>query len=159
MFQENIDKLTVKDVMKSEKIISVRSNMLAREISVLFAENNISGAPVVDQEDNLVGVISVSDISRSEAILDLKGVLELIFFNASDEIKSQIDNHLSENYSELSCSDIMTPNPIFVEPEDPLREAIKLMVENKIHRVIVVKDNKIAGILSMTDIMNLLIYK
>lgn len=157
MFADCIKKIKVKDIMKSKDIIIVKEDMLARDISTLFAEKNISGAPVINEYNDLVGVVSLSDISRSEAILDLRGVLELVFFNATDEIKTQVDKHLTENHRELVGRDIMTPNPITVHPEDSLEEAVKLMHSNKIHRLIVMNGTRIDGILSLTDFLNLFV--
>ena len=156
MSLEKLEQLKVKDVMCTRKLISVEPDMLARDVSVIFAENNISGAPVLNEDRELMGVVSLSDIARSEAILDLKGVLELIFFNSSDEIKSQIDEHLKDNYSELVASDIMTPNPITTQEDDTVKSAVKIMLDNRIHRIIVLKEDKVIGLLSITDILKLL---
>ena len=51
-------------------------------------------------------------------------------------------------------ADIMTPQPITVEPETPLKEAIKILAEKKISGLPVVdKTGKLVGVLSETDLM------
>lgn len=159
MFSKKFNNLTIKNLLeeKATKLITVDELTTVRDVTILFAENNISGAPVVDSDNKLVGVISLSDISRSEAIIDLKGVLELIFFNASNDVRTEIDEHLRENYSELTVSEIMTPSPITLEMEDKLKTAIKLMLENKIHRVIVMNKGELYGIITTTDVLNLVL--
>lgn len=159
MFSKKFNNLTIKNLLeeKQTKLITVDELMTVRDVTITFAENNISGAPVVDGDNNLAGVISLSDVSRSEAIIDLKGVLELIFFNASADVKSEVEEHLRENYSELTASEIMTPNPITVELNDKLKSAIKIMLDNKIHRLIVTDKGKLTGIITTTDVLNLVL--
>lgn len=156
MLGKYIKDLTVKDIIKDLEVISVTPNVDVRELAIIFAENNITGAPVVEDNGDVIGVVSVRDITRSEAILDLKVVLELIFFSATDEIKEQVQKHLNDNYSELTVREIMSYNPVKVSLEDSVSEVVKLMLEHKIRRVIIVEDNKPIGIVSITDILRLL---
>ena len=51
-------------------------------------------------------------------------------------------------------ADVMTPQPITVEPDTPLKEAIKILAEKKISGLPVVdKTGKLVGVLSETDLM------
>jgi CBS domain-containing protein len=53
-----------------------------------------------------------------------------------------------------TVAEVMTPNPIAVNPQTPLQEAIKLLAEKKISNLPVIDDaGKLAGILSDTDLM------
>jgi len=69
MPQKTLDNILVKDIIKLDKVIVVNPEMTAREASILFAKENITGAPVVNANNELIGVVSVTDITRSEAIL------------------------------------------------------------------------------------------
>ncbi len=56
--------------------------------------------------------------------------------------------------SPRTVADAMTPNPITVKPEFPLKQAIQLLAENKISSLPVVNDaEQLVGILSETDIL------
>jgi predicted transcriptional regulator len=58
--------LTAKDVM-NPKVLSVRDDMTLHELATFLTENEISGAPVLDDCGKLVGVVSLTDIALSEA--------------------------------------------------------------------------------------------
>mmetsp|Transcript_17291 Transcript_17291/g.23141 ORF Transcript_17291/g.23141 Transcript_17291/m.23141 type:complete len:93 (+) Transcript_17291:268-546(+) len=49
--------------------------------------------------------------------------------------------------------DLMTENPITIGPNASMREAAALMTANKLHRLPVVADGKLIGILSTSDVM------
>ncbi|MBZ8180542.1 MAG: CBS domain-containing protein [Oscillatoria sp. PMC 1051.18] len=53
-----------------------------------------------------------------------------------------------------SVADIMTPNPVTVQPQTPLKEAIKLIAEKRISGLPVVNEaGKLVGVISETDLM------
>jgi len=55
--------MLVKDVMVKE-VVTLKPEDTIREASKKFAENNISGAPVVNNEKNVVGILSEADILK-----------------------------------------------------------------------------------------------
>lgn len=156
---DELPKKKIKDIFDINKnLITVQPEMLARDLSYLFLEKDISGAPVVNENNELMGIVSMTDLAKSEAILDLKGVLELIFLDAPEEIMKIIHKHLAENYHELTVGDIMTTIPICVAPDDGLSDVMDMMLENNIHRIIISQDNKPLGIITNTDILTVISY-
>ena len=155
----NLKKLKVKEYLENKKgkIITVNPEMSARDVSNIFAEKNITGAPVVNKDNEVVGVVSITDITRSEGIIELRGLIDLIFLNASEEIQTRVQNHLNENYSELTVKELMTPGPVVASPEDSIEDIVKIMIQNKIRRVIITRNNRVAGIITVTDILNLIL--
>ena len=87
----NLKKLKVKEYLehKKGKTVTVYAEMSARDVSNLFAEKNITGAPVVNKNNEVIGVVSITDITRSEGIIELRGLIDLIFLNASEEIQTR----------------------------------------------------------------------
>ena len=65
--------LTAKDVM-NEDVLYAREDMTVRELAAFLAENQITGAPVLDAGGRMVGVVSVMDIAESEAEDEQAGV-------------------------------------------------------------------------------------
>src|SRR5262245_53667991 len=55
---------TAKDVMNPD-VLAVRVDLTVPELSAFFSENQITGAPVIDRQGHLVGVVSRSDIAES----------------------------------------------------------------------------------------------
>lgn len=109
----------------SKKLITSSPESNIFEIAKLMKENNIGFIPIVDK--NLIGVITDRDI-----------VIKAIYnkdFNSS--IKPYINN-----------------NVISIEANKDILEALQLMSDNKIKRLIVTKNNKLVGVLSLSDILN-----
>lgn len=52
-----------------------------------------------------------------------------------------------------TVADVMSPNPILVEPQTPIREAIKIIAERGISGLPVVESGKLVGIISETDLL------
>ncbi len=119
----------VKDVM-SKKVVYVRKNDTIEEAVEKFIETGFHGFPVVHEGD-LVGVVTKLDLLL---ILERKG------------IKDVYATHVS---------DIMTPQPISVDPKTHLVEAAELLIKNKISLLPVVDEQKnLVGVLSRTDLVN-----
>ena len=57
--------LTAADVMNPQ-VLAVRPEMTVHELSSFLTENQITGAPVLDRQGRLVGVVSETDIAEAE---------------------------------------------------------------------------------------------
>ncbi len=91
----------------------------------LFRQHRISGAPVIDAEGNLAGIVSMEDIIRCLTQSDL--------------------NSLVCNY--------MTATPLTVKSTDPVIEALKVFVNSQVGRLPVLsEEGRLAGILTKGDI-------
>lgn len=66
-----ISKIKIKDIM-SKKPLTVPFNFTIEETASMLLENNISGAPVVDNDKQVIGVITQADIFK--VILSLTGI-------------------------------------------------------------------------------------
>jgi acetoin utilization protein AcuB len=55
-------------------------------------------------------------------------------------------------YSRISVEQVMTRNVITVEETDPLEEAARIMIDNKVGGLPVMRDDKLVGIITETDI-------
>ncbi len=64
-----------------------------------------------------------------------------------------IIKYWGEDLEKYTARDVMTPKVISVSPDDRIEDAIKVMLENHIHRVFVVKDGRAVGVVSTTDII------
>lgn len=96
----------------------------------------ISSLPVVDANDRLSGLISRSDLLR---------VGQRESGSRADGVTLTLPDH--------TVSDEMTREVRTVSPGDPLDEAARRMVSDRIHRVIVVEDGQVRGVLSTRDLM------
>lgn len=116
---------TAKDVMNPDVLVlQVRSK--ASEAAAFLAENQISGAPVVDEDGHLVGVVSLADLSVSEA-------------HRKDEV-----------------GELMTPTLYTVPEDTPVPEITRAMIAGRIHRVFVTQQRRVVGIVTSLDLLRLL---
>lgn len=146
--------LTAADVMTRDPVCVARSTRI-RELARVFEENEISGAPVVDQKGELVGVVSRSDLIRrcSEGTDE---VPPAYLFELLSEKSGKERTEASELVPEpLICvDDFMTIEPISVTVDEPVSSVARTMHERKIHRVIVVDGSNFPiGIITSLDLL------
>jgi CBS domain-containing protein len=117
------------------------------EAIVKLLKYSYSGAPVVDDLGNLVGVVSAFDFLQKEAggaLLPMEGASATIehFVEAARKIVA------------TEVQDLMSPHPTTVTPQVSMREAASIMTQERMHRLPVVDANgKLVGMLSSSDVM------
>lgn len=139
------------------KVITVSHDTKARDVIRTLAKHQITGAPVVDDNGGLVGVVSMADCvqetERGEAVSG-RGLCfhrDLWWDLENDEDKSVMV--LEET---LKASDLMTPAPFTVSEITTVHEIVDLMIEKRIHRVVVTLNGSISGIITTVDVMKAL---
>lgn len=149
--------LTAKDIMNSDVIV-VADEMTVHELANFFTEKMISGAPVINKEGKLIGVVSLSDIVRNDAqrTAIVKRKHETDFYLDGWEDKLDEDDFQDLRLEEddgLIVRDIMTPLIFKVAETTPISEMADIMIGGRIHRLIVTRDDQVAGIVSTLDML------
>jgi len=112
----------------------------------LLAEKNISGLPVVDRENRVVGIISEADV------VSMIGSRRAHTFK--EILRSIVGHPLPERKMGHLVGDIMTSPAITVTPDTEISEAVRLMDGRRIRRLPVVdKDQRLVGLISRSDIV------
>jgi CBS domain-containing protein len=143
---------TVADVMSHDPIV-VKPETPIKDAIKILAERRISGLPVVNSDDKLVGVISETDLLWQET-----GVEPPVYIMFLDSV-IYLENparHDKELHKALgqTVREVMSGDPITVAPDQPLRKAAKLMQEKSIRRLAVTDEaGKVIGILTPGDIV------
>lgn len=140
--------LKVKDVM-TRNVITVSQGTSVTEAARLFTEHNISGLPVVDADDKLIGVVTEADfLATIDLSLSDSAIRELF-----DII---IRRKRAKKKTGTKVDSLMTPHPITVREDDSLQHAIELMNRNKIKRLIVTDtEGNVRGVISRPDLITL----
>ena len=141
--------------------------MYKRQVQT-FEECNVKGVPVIDSSGKPVGVITASDIAKTghldgDRLKEARGNFYLT--DVDDELGAD-GSRRSEEFlgkdefspdvaGEETVGDWMTPRVISVAPQAPIIDVCKLMSSESIHRVLVVYNSKILGIISAMDIVKL----
>jgi len=139
------------DVMVSN-VVTVGVNASVGEVAAILLNNHISGAPVVDDKGELVGIVSEGDLIRRPEIGTTKRHswwLELIstkWGSATEYIKSH----------SRKVADVMTREVITAKPDTPLGDIAAMLERNRIKRVPIVEGGKLAGLVSRANILQAL---
>jgi len=148
--------LTAADVMQTH-LISVSPSDPLHTVKRLFFEEEIHGAPVVDDEGRVRGMITSMDLIRAasdgnqDGDIDFSGAVEelgLSWGTSGDDFQNRL--------GEAVVSDVMSDGVVSVGPELSVGEVAKTLRENRIHRVLVVKENALMGIVSSFDLIRVL---
>ena len=145
---------TVEDWMQTS-VITVQPGQRLGELAELLSRHHISGAPVVDDEGHLVGVVSQSDLARLVARTQHEGTgADAMGFHSGLLDRSLFaDPGLQEQLADRTVAEVLTPHAFWVEPNTPLRDAVDLMLEHHVHRVPVLEEGRLVGVLTTMDVL------
>ena len=144
----------VRDLMNPD-IMTVADDMTTTELARYLIEREISGAPVVDGEGHLIGVVSMTDIGRNVAEpADDESSQGKSFY---DDIAADLTlEDLGQRYVEervVTVRDVMTPVIHNVPVTASVAEAARMMVDQHIHRLIVTQGKEPVGIITSLDLL------
>jgi CBS domain-containing protein len=136
--------MIVEEIMKTE-LFTFTPDQLVKEVAVTMVTEHISGAPIVDDDNNLVGIISEKDI------------LQHMFPNLNDIMNDQPQNfeNMEKKYSDtmtVTIGSIMTKNVSSIDLEMPCLKAASTMWVKNYRRIPVTKNNKLVGLISIGDV-------
>lgn len=155
--------MKIKDAMQKDVI---KFNELDKIVDVAqsFRDNKISGAPVVDEENKVVGVISEGDIMRLLEVhspkinLILPAPLDLI--ELPIRMKYELDEIAEDmqRAGSVVIDQIMSKKVVSIKPDASISDAAELMDGHHIKRLPVIDDNgKLVGIVTRGDIIGAMV--
>ena len=146
----------VKDLM-SPDIMTVADDMTTEALARYLVEREISGAPVVDRQGHLIGVVSMTDIGRNMTEpSDVESSRRSGFYR--DATADLTLEDLGQRYVEeraVTARDIMTPVIHQVPVTASVAEAARIMVEQHIHRLVVTQGKDPVGIITSMDLLKM----
>lgn len=146
---------TVADYMTPHPL-TVTPKTPLKEAIQLLAQHRISGLPVVDDRGQLVGILANADLMWQETGADPPPYImfldSVIFLENPAKYEKELHKALGQTVEE-----VMSTKPITVTPEQPLREAAKVMHEKHVRRLPVLDaEGKVVGILTQGDVIQAL---
>lgn len=111
----------------STELVTIRKEASIQEAMALMKQKSIRHLPVVDDQMKLLGWITDAD---------LRGVL----------IASMLE--------ELTLEDVMVRKPITIQPETPLEEAARILLEERVGGLPIIKDGTLVGIITVVDVLS-----
>ena len=138
-------KIAVGDVM-TKRVITAKGDSDIREVSTLLSGNRISGLPVVDEGNHVIGIVSEADI------LFLAGMEKEYTFK--DILRHILGEPLPKRKRGDRIRDIMSFPAITTRPEADIKEVAGILESKRIKRLPVVdSENRLLGIISRADIV------
>jgi CBS domain-containing protein len=140
--------MRVSDIMTKE-VATVTPETRIEHLCDLFRERRITGAPVVDSDGHLVGIVSKDDVL-------FRGRVEASGRRQPPDIKTLFSSGFvgfdQGSDGPTTVSEIMTREVVSAPEDSTVDDVCRLMWEKRIHRVPIVRDALLIGIVSALDL-------
>lgn len=150
---------TARDIMQTG-LVTVAPETPLSVVERLFVEEEIHGAPVVDAEGRVLGVITSTDLMRTAGMLEELRPSEPSYFRGDLDLhgfdweRAPVD--LRERLADVVAGDAMTTDLVSVAPGASVASVARTLREQAVHRVLVVEDGELLGLVSAMDLVALL---
>lgn len=148
------DEPLIADVMVTD-VVTVKPEMTVKEFAQLLREKHIGGAPVVNDKDELIGMVSEGDLMSLDADLHFPHYIQfldsLIYLESTKKFEERLKKAIA-----ATVGDIMTRSVFSVRRNDLVRKAATLMADHGFDRVPVEEDGKVVGIVSRREVLQAL---
>jgi CBS domain-containing protein len=98
-----------------------------------MADSHVSGLPVVNPDGHMLGVVSATDVLQAAAEREDPRGRDMLF-------------------EHTTARDLMTPNPLVIDPDADVRQAAQQMLYAEVRRLFVEEKGRLVGVISQTDI-------
>ena len=148
--------LTVADIMDPDPPTVAPEDSVERVLRVLD-ENELPGVPVVTAGGRCVGIITEADLvmTGEDADLHLPHYFELFGGFVFLESLGHFEERLRKATAAVA-SDLMTEDPVTIEPSASVEEAARLISRSKHNRLPVVEHGRLAGVVTRVDVLDAL---
>ncbi|MEQ8250125.1 MAG: CBS domain-containing protein [Gammaproteobacteria bacterium] len=152
--------LCVADVMQNS-VVSLSLEARVPEIERVFSESGVSGCPVVDGDGRVCGILSRGDIIRRLCVEHVQAEVISDYYRdpggvgiymADGQSFEAIAASAGVTTDRLRAGQLMSSEVVSVAPRAPLAEAARMMVERGFHRLPVIEDGRLLGVISTFDV-------
>ncbi len=148
--------LQAKDIMITN-VVTVQSDITIGELSNILLKNKVSGVPVVDKEDKLIGIVTEADIIKDNVKMQFPfyfdPLMVSVYMVDFEKYNENVKDYLNTKVEEIMNQRVKTANP-----QTPVNEIADIMVNSKVNRVPIVDENKkVVGIVTRADIIKSMI--
>ncbi|MGI5964748.1 MAG: CBS domain-containing protein [Candidatus Methanomethylophilaceae archaeon] len=147
--------LKVRDLMTTQ-VVTLRPSDTIKRATIRFAVDDISGAPVVDNRNHLVGILSEDDILhlilRQQEKMGSTGD-KMLSYTLDSTVEDESLRLAADAVSNTKVEEIMTRSVLTTSPDAAIMDVLKAMLERKINRVPVLEKGVLVGIITRGDIV------
>ena len=145
----DLDALVAADVMHRD-VVTVLASDPIDEVERVLADAHVSGVPVIGDTGRVIGILSTSDLVNRYA--DKEEADDAVYSAANDDGDQEIVEYHPDGRL-LCAADVMTPDIESIPSATPLREVAHRMVVGEIHRLLVVDEGRLVGLISTLDVL------
>ncbi|WP_367325285.1 CBS domain-containing protein [Streptomyces sp. HUAS ZL42] len=140
----------VGEVMTRE-VVEAHRDTSFKDVARLLDEHHISGLPVVDQDDKVLGVISETDLIRHQAARPAENRVRHSRLSARRRAATR---RAADRARATTAEDLMSTPAITVHPEQPVADAARVMERHGVERLPVVdEEDRLIGIATRRDLL------
>lgn len=146
--------MKAKDIMTKD-VLTVSLDTPVKKVAELLADYEISGAPVLDEHDRVIGVVTESDLIEQKKNLHLPTVVTLfegvLFLERPQKMKREIEKMLG-----ATVKDIYSKKVITINENTTLEDIATIMSEKKVHLLPVLRGDELVGVVGKVDVVRAL---
>ena len=148
--------LTVRDIMETDPP-SVTVVDSTEHVLRVMREHELPGVPVVNEGGRCVGIITEADLvlTGDRGDLHLPHYFELFGGVVFLESVSHFEERLRKAFGS-TAEDLMTPDPVTIEPSATVEEAARVIARKKHNRLPVVEHGRLVGVVTRLDVLDAL---
>jgi len=138
----------------SKNIKSILPDMNVKDALKVLIDADISGLPVIDERNNLVGVFTEREVLKAILPVYVKSVGTFVY--AAD---SKAEIRKIANLEKFLVKDLMRKDVPTIDEEASLTEASRIMLIKCERRIVVLKNAKPVGVITRSDVVKALANK
>ena len=142
--------LKAADIMTKD-VITVKNETNIEELARLLIDHKISGTPVVDDDNKLIGIVTENDLIKKNKRFHIPTIVRLFdayFLLDSGKVEDEIKKMVATTVGE-----ICTKKVVSIAEDTTLEEIATIMAEKHIHLLPVLKNNEVTGIVGKADVV------
>jgi CBS-domain-containing membrane protein len=151
----------VSDVMQT-KVLTVSPGTALPDLERKLLSSRVGALPVVDRDGRLAGIVSRSDVVRQLCLeRSLGEAMADAYRDQTDErfaekAKEDVAVAIGKRMEQLTVRDVMIRDVLTAEPGLALTKAAQRMIERRVHRLPVVEEGRLVGILTSLDLVRVM---
>ncbi len=146
---------TAREIMTTD-IVTVKKETTIRELAELFTTRRIGSIPVVDDDGNLIGIVSESDLIEQDRNFHIPTVISLfdwiIYLESEKKFEKELKKMTGQTVGDIYMEEVET-----ISPDTPINDIADKMSKLKIHSLPVVEGKKILGVVSRIDLIRTMV--
>lgn len=143
--------MLLKDIMTKD-VLTLSPNDSLQDAAELLIKNNISGAPVVDAFNNVIGMLTEGDLVRQQK--PVTQPLFLMFLDSAFPVNYKKMKEEMEEVAAITVVQLMSKDVISLHEYEEVSTAAKYMINDNINRVPIINDEgQLLGIVTRHDIV------